>query len=145
MKTLDEVIEALARDEYYCIECPLQYSCGGAEGGCYLSEAARYLHEYQWHMTNPDGDHLQLEKCRALLQDFYRNVPLTWDELKQMEGKPVWVEDDTGTKFYRGWAIILNFLYDDTFLLYVCNDYSETCVSIDNLGKTWQAYRKERK
>ena len=72
------------------------------------------------------------------------NDPLTWEALRQMEGKPVWMEDNTGYKHYQGWAIILQFLYSDTFIRYVCNDYSETCVDVEDLGKTWQAYRKER-
>lgn len=74
------------------------------------------------------------------------NPPLTWDELRTMEGKPVWMEDDTGTKFYRGWAIVLDFeVANGNYLHYECDDYSETCVDVEDIGKTWNAYRKERK
>ena len=139
MKTLDEVIEAIERQWI----CP---SNDEADEYCELYavryDALHYLKEYQSQAKNFDYDELQ--ELRDWYAEEQLNPALSWDELKQMVGKPVWMEDDTGTKHYRGWAIILEFLYSDTFILYVCNDYSETCVDVEDIGKTWQAYRKER-
>ena len=62
------------------------------------------------------------------------NQPLTLDELRQMEGEPVWVQSP-GIPEYGRWAIVEGvgenclFLHDD----FTCHDY----------GKTWLAYRQK--
>ena len=63
-----------------------------------------------------------------------KNEPLTLDELRKMDGKPVWVQSP-GVPEYGRWAIVEGvgenclFLHDD----FTCHDY----------GKTWLAYRKK--
>ena len=63
-----------------------------------------------------------------------RNAPLTLDELRQMDGEPVWVQSP-GVPEYGRWAIVEGvgenclFLRDD----FTCHDY----------GKTWLAYRQK--
>lgn len=91
-------------------------------------------------LDDPDGDHAQLLKCQALLQDFYRNDPLTWDELKLMEGKPVWIEDGLEN---GEWYIIECFTESGRFIAH--DRYADDTVfkAID-MGNMWQAYRKER-
>ena len=60
--------------------------------------------------------------------------PLTMDELRQMDGEPVWVQSP-GVPEYGRWAIVEGvgenclFLHDD----FTCHDY----------GKTWLAYRQK--
>ena len=60
--------------------------------------------------------------------------PLTLDELRKMDGEPVWVQSP-GVPEYGRWAIVEGvgenclFLHDD----FTCHDY----------GKTWIAYRKK--
>lgn len=60
------------------------------------------------------------------------SVPLTLDELRKMDGEPVWVQSP-GVPEYGRWAIVEGvgenclFLHDD----FTCHDY----------GKTWLAYR----
>ena len=62
------------------------------------------------------------------------NQPLTLDELRQMDGEPVWVQSP-GVPEYGRWAIVEGvgenclFLHDD----FTCHDY----------GKTWLAYRQK--
>ena len=62
------------------------------------------------------------------------NEPLTMDELRQMDGEPVWVQSP-GVPEYGRWAIVEGvgenclFLRDD----FTCHDY----------GKTWLAYRQK--
>ena len=60
--------------------------------------------------------------------------PLTLDELRKMDGEPVWVQSP-GVPEYGRWAIVEGvgenclFLHDD----FTCHDY----------GKTWLAYRQK--
>ena len=72
-------------------------------------------------------------------QDHFREVtkkvePLTLDELREMDGDPVWVQSP-GIPEYGRWAIVEGvgenclFLHDD----FTCHDY----------GKTWLAYRQK--
>ena len=69
-----------------------------------------------------------------------RNNPLTWDELKQMEGKPVWVED----AFENGeWYIIERVTWSGLMITHDrWGDESE--FKVKDIGDVWQAYRKER-
>ena len=63
------------------------------------------------------------------------NEPLTLDELRKMDGEPVWVQSP-GVPEYGRWAIVEGvgenclFLHDD----FTCHDY----------GKTWLAYRSKK-
>lgn len=90
-----------------------------------------YLKEYRWIIEN----------CAEALAEKYpsENIPLTWDELNQMEGKPVWVElFGSGLGEWDLCHAQLNdriWFTDGTGLIF---DLSE-----ETLGKTWQAYRKE--
>ena len=62
------------------------------------------------------------------------NKALTLDELREMDGEPVWVQSP-GVPEYGRWAIVEGvgenclFLHDD----FTCHDY----------GKTWLAYRQK--
>ena len=73
-------------------------------------------------------------------QEHFREVtkkvePLTLDELRKMDGEPVWVQSP-GVPEYGRWAIVEGvgenclFLRDD----FTCHDY----------GKTWLAYRQKK-
>ena len=73
-------------------------------------------------------------------QEHFREVtkkvePLTLDELRKMDGEPVWVQSP-GVPEYGRWAIVEGvgenclFLHDD----FTCHDY----------GKTWLAYRNKK-
>lgn len=67
-------------------------------------------------------------------KDAGKNAPLTLDELRKMDGEPVWVQSP-GIPEYGRWAIVEGvgenslFLHDD----FTCHDY----------GKTWLAYRQK--
>ena len=67
-------------------------------------------------------------------KDVGKNEPLTLDELRKMDGEPVWVQSP-GVPEYGRWAIAEGvgenclFLHDD----FTCHDY----------GKTWLAYRQK--
>ena len=77
------------------------------------------------------------------------NDPLTWDELRTMERKPVWMEynlhlsDKDARSRSRMWIIVQKIMpwRQDDELIY----YSGFVFSKEEIGKTWQAYRKEKK
>jgi len=122
-----------------------------------LIDALHYLKEYsskqdtiteQLAELEQKNDHVcELAKtvCKAYdrlrnrLAEEYRNDALSWDELKTMTGKPVWVE----CKFYsHQWAIIGE-VYENRIRF-----YGHRLVDVEprsEIGETWQAYRKERK
>ena len=136
IKTLDEVIEKI--EEFWVCPCVDE-----ANEYCDLMEvredALHYLKKYQWQMTNPDGDHQQLLKCQALLQDFYRSEPLTWDELYSRNGMPVWIEDS----FDNGeWYIIECFTASNRFVAH--DRWGDTTLfNKKEMDDVWKAYRRE--
>lgn len=70
------------------------------------------------------------------------NDALTWEQLKQMEGKPVWVETRCGK--YATWGIVDHFDVSEYGIarMFLRGDgYLEK----QEQGDVWQAYRKERK
>lgn len=73
------------------------------------------------------------------------NPPLSWDELKTLEGKPIWVD---GSAFAEGfWTIITGFgKAQDTEYVYLLGDqYWKEYMQDDDDGLSWQAFLKERK
>jgi hypothetical protein len=74
-----------------------------------------------------------------------KNDPLTWDELKSMEGKPVWVE---GVEIVIGGSIpvqdwyLIEWISDDDFEAVLCDRHGNQMIYPRN--GDWQAYRKER-
>ena len=74
------------------------------------------------------------------------NEPLTWEQLKQMEGKPVWVE--YGCDFnQKRWVIIGSFHGRKNEFQYmdVSGGYSNIFWKKDmGADEFWQAYRKEK-
>ena len=140
MKTLDEVIDAMERcsiPHYFdCKGCP--YEDDDAEVGCQSddrdADALNYLKEYR----EKHDDILRMEEALGYCE-IMANPPLTWDELKSMEGKPVWVEHI----YYKKWLIVKD-VYEETIVL-DGNGFYTQYFSDDNEKETrWQAYRKER-
>ena len=70
------------------------------------------------------------------------NEPLTWDELRTMEGKPVWVEMDK-PDVIKAWFLICQI--DDSFVWVAdskgkSHNFPRVCLDTG----LWQAYRKEK-
>lgn len=131
MRTLDEVIKAYEvchASILDCDGCPYDNGMRYRDSDCYIADALQWLKGYRGHI---ELDKLR-DKCEA------ENDPLTWDELKQMEGKPVWVECEY---YHSQWAIITG-VYDFKISFIgnklLCSELKE------EMGKAWQAYRKER-
>ena len=67
------------------------------------------------------------------------NDPLTWDELKTMEGKPVWVE----ALLYKQWVVI-GYVGENHILFEGVKLYAPESRKYMGEEDGWQAYRKER-
>lgn len=168
MKTLDEVIKAFEICiGYYCSNaehdvCPY---IGMSDMGCMKEpekDALYYLKEYRSDMqVYAANQKLWEDELVQKIKDFgdakdryiarlkeldigTLNEPLTWDELKAMEGRPVWIEllGKGKWKKWKGWDVIGGF-DDDDFGFAMCTARGDYYYLAD-LGKTWQAYRKER-
>jgi len=134
MKTLDEVI----------FEAP--YSPTPWE-----SDALRYLKKYK----NTDENYKKaiahvtevIDHYEKMVADYLavNNPPLTWDELRKMEGKPVWVEVYDQINEKTGWHTaswkLIEFINDEYFDVRDSDGEQECFYKSEN---DWQAYRKER-
>lgn len=142
MKTLDEVIKAyeccMNENTNTCLGCP--YADETGEAACFnhdRADALNYLKAYR-------DDKNDLTALRAFWKEQHENHPLTWDKLKTMEGKPVWLEDQFQNNI-KTWCIVERIVKDEDCEyvildgLYFPKDYLGE--KIDG----WQAYRKERK
>ena len=138
MKTLDEVIEEL---QYWdtCHEYP----------ECFYDDevtrdALNYLKEYQRYQNTPSRNgHMTLVDY---FEESQKNEPLTWDELKLMEGSPVWVEWVEvvigGSHSIRDWFLIE--WIDNNNHEVIIRDRHGNQILYHN-GSDWQIYRKEHK
>ena len=131
MKTLDEVIKALEK----------QLGVGGEDAieNCLETDALHYLkHLQEYYEMSEMHDYSRLEPY---------NPPLTWDELRKMEGKPVWIDS---VPLVRRWVIIKKFhpiggnknLFDmevEDGAHFLRKDMGR-----DANKAWWQAYRKEK-
>ena len=149
MKTLDEVIRANeccdhGEPDSRCEDCPYN-----GIGACCLERESDALH-YLKELRNITDIPMEYFKSSGTLQiscpkchiEFVilpeSNNALTWEELKQMEGKPIWVETDDNEKF---WTIVDNFRI-------ICNQECLCCSKGYMCRSTytrgdWQAYREE--
>lgn len=158
MRTLDEVIKAVEED----LECAnVSYPETFYDYDNH-KDALYYLKEYRSDMQiYAANQKLWEDELAQKIKDFgdakdryiarlkeldigTLNEPLTWDELKAMEGKPVWIEllGKGKWKKWKGWDVIGGF-DDDDFGFAMCTVRGDYYYLAD-LGKTWQAYRKER-
>lgn len=117
---------------------PVSQRCGAKiTPPCYVPDGDGCA--YQIYGDNNDEPIDRCKSCPLCQSDKIRhkqepvhNNSLTLDELRQMDGEPVWVQSP-GVPEYGRWAIVEGvgenclFLRDD----FTCHDY----------GKTWLAYR----
>lgn len=143
MKTLDEVIAmvehcSLPMPNSICATCPSKQRASD----CHLyTDVLHYLKVLK-DILDPlkvkkNSHEITCPQCQSKIAIFLpeSNEPLTWNELKQMEGKPVWVEEkDMPSTWIIIWDVTENWLYPTG-----CDAYRH-----EEYGKTWQAYRKER-
>jgi hypothetical protein len=95
----------------------------------YPSVAARYAKELAGLV-----DELQVASCAR--QDQERNAPLTLDELRQMDGEPVYCVEITGRE---EWLFRRDGGFADMYGEFTSDDF----MSWDNYGKLWWCYRQK--
>lgn len=157
MKTLDEVIKTIEN----CLnpadklgncreECPYIHCCDPMSIPV-KKDALHYLKEYRSEKAMWEADRKGYlnwieqykearEKHQQAVIELKKNPALTWDELKAMEGKPVWVEDGLEN---GEWYIIECFTGSGRFIAH--DRYADdTVFKAVDMGNVWQAYRKER-
>ena len=155
MKTLDEVIKALEN-------VALADTDGESEGYFLAVDALHYLKMYRSEMRMYAENQKYWEtELKQKIKDFgdakdryiaklkeldigTLNEPLTWDELKAMEGKPVWVEllYHHPEQKYKYWDVIKRF---DAVEGYDLIDLAQTGYLYKSLlNREWQAFRKGR-
>lgn len=127
MNSLDKVIEKIES----AWVCP---SSDEAAEFCGLIEIREDALQYlRWYKELADDS--------EAFAKWKQNPPLTWDELRTMDGKPVWAtfDNENGT-----WYIAK--VYDDEVVLYEWGqEFGERISGTwDYTPKRWQAYRKER-
>ena len=146
MKSLNEVIKANeccdhGEPDSRCEDCPYN-----GIGACCLERETDALH-YLEDMKNLEEDYdILYNKYWREFNQQQANSPLTWNELKQMEGKPVWVEvlsDEINLS--SRWMLVARETKAHSLPLAYTDDIGHWIFGHeDKLGKTWQAYRKER-
>lgn len=132
MKTLTEVIESITK-----------------QSGLEIRDVRKSDKDRFWvdRETYNDALHYlkvlqKIQKAQPLEKSEWSelyNQPLTWSELQQMEGKPVWVE----ALLYKQWAIIA-YVGVDHIRFEGANLYAPEYRVYMGADNGWQAYRKER-
>lgn len=126
MKTLDEVIKKyeMCSSQITCSTCPYYQEICSCD-----PDALHYLKEFK--------------RYRLATQ---KNEPLTWDELKLMEGRPVWVEWVEvvigGSYSIRDWFLI-EWIDNNNHEAIIRDRHGNQILYRD--GSDWQIYRKEHK
>ncbi len=136
MKTLNEVIKAMENcyspDAECCDRCQYTREVSGGGSICLKyklkDDALHYLKEYR-----------KLDSLDAVAFPEDDNPAMTWDELKAMVGKPVWVE----ALLYKQWAVIA-YIGEEYIRFEGANLYAPECRIYMGEDNGWQAYRKER-
>ena len=129
MKTLNEVIKAheICVQNLDCIDCPYcDEPADSPKWGCALcgecpKDALFYLKKYR------NSEPTQKEE-----------KPLSWEELQQMNEKPVWIEKTNGD--IVGWALIINVQRDSI----TCTIRYGNLLYLDkiNYNEKWKIYNK---
>ena len=163
MKPLNEVIKAMENcygsDAECCDKCSYTMEVTGHGVICRKcdleDDALHYLKELRDMTDIPmeyfesggtlqnfaDTSQITCPKCHSefvILPD--ANNPLTWDELKSMKGKPVWVVEE-GYQTWEYWSLVYWMKDDELTLL---NENGQMTYSKNEQGTVWKAYRKER-
>ena len=156
MKTLDEVIRAYeCCQNVECDECPFKIlfnddSHVPCDQFSKDEDALHYLKEYRSEKAMWEADRKgyldwieqykeSREKHQQAVIELKKNPALTWDELRTMEGKPVWVE----ALLYKKWAVIA-YVGDNHIRFEGVNLYAPESRIYMGAEDGWQAYRKER-
>lgn len=149
MKTIDEVIKAV----HHCglltgFDDTYEYDGGCPYEDCSECEKKRVLgKDIIQYLAAYKDEKNDLTALRAFWKEQHDNHPLDWDDLRKMEGKPVWVEWSEviiGDYFqFHGWFLV-EWINDNENEIIMQNKYGKRMIRHKN-DNDWQAYKKERK
>ena len=135
MKTLDEVIKAY---EYTYENDPIAWTYG--------VDVLHYLKEYKEKQKTLEIKEAEYKRgFEQLMVEWSRikdNPPLTWDELRTMEGKPVWIELLNHDMWVDSEWWVIGEVRKDDIILATYLDEMELCE--EDIGVLWNAFRKKR-
>lgn len=94
--------------------------------------------EWEYPMDYAAAFDVAIAALRAQ-QEAEKNEPLTLEELREMDGQPVWL-NSLGENFDNGWYIIVAVDRDRIHCLQLY-----TMLLFEHYGKTWLAYRHKPK
>ena len=138
MKTLDEVIDSITK-----------------QSGLEIRDVRKPDKDRFWVDRETYNDALHYLKTIETTENLYhdavnelskwkeedwkdRCLPLTWDELRTMEGKPVWVEWQDQKEWF-----LIDSVDEKKVVFRSQSGFGWYCLRREN--ESWQAYRKERK
>jgi len=143
MKSFDEVTKALSICGRHpdCEGCPYENVSYPTEIGNTCKDIMHY--DALYYMKGYERISAKLEKIALgnITETLEKldNPALSWSELQQMEGKPVWVDH----KYYNKWLIVYE-VYENTIVLDGNGFYTQYFSDDNDKEVRWQAYRKER-
>lgn len=145
-ETLDEAIDALVFcSKGLCEYCPFNKEDRNLCEDAKCAVALGYLKEYKKKCEDLINATKDLKKQYILNNLTNNRTLLTWEELKTMEGEPVWIEllYHHPEQKYEYWDIVKSF---DMIEGYELIDLAQSgYLYKDLLGKEWKAYRKGKK
>ena len=103
----------------------------------------------KWSCESCRMEHVQLRAWLAELREIKRerNTPLTIDELRQMDGEPVWVSVSNNWResgVSEGWCIVRFHSEDDRVRVYVYDTrHGARFFAQQDYGESWIAYRQK--
>lgn len=149
MKSLNEVIKDLQEQIDDDMNC--EYSSNWIVDKDDVEDAIHYMKELKEARdiiaTAREEAKIQLEAFKAdIMNKMTDNPPLTWEELRQMEGKPVFIDS---IPLVRRWVVIKKFHpYGGNKNLFDMEVNDGAHFLRKNMRRDdpawWQAYRKER-
>ncbi len=111
----------------FSVRCNRCYARGPAVGGRVIHYLRSDLPLPKWATTDKTLEERAVEAWNRRAQE--KNDPLVLDELRQMDGQPVFIEHDILPKFNHVWVVWNNQVSDDI------HD------GLDGYGIFWRAYR----
>lgn len=115
----------------------------GYPGPCIVIQAANLLEAQQKRIAELEAALREQEGDNRLESDAVKNEPLTLDELRKMDGEPVWVETgevSLGEQIIGSWEI---FIGRESAIYYFTR--RKRGFFAEHYGKTWLAYRSKPK
>ena len=145
MKTLNEVIAEMEGMEFIgTLADALQYLKMYRSEMQMYAENQKYWEDELKQKIKDFGDAKERYIARLKELDIGTlNDPITWDELRTMEGKPVWFEGYAG----NFWCIVREMQKNSDGTEDVIFDGPHGMTGVghdDQYGTKWQTYRKER-